>query len=285
MSAQAPGYDAVQGKGWLRAHKWLLLRRMTQLVVMGVFLIGPWFGWWLVKGNLSSSKTLEVLPLTDPFMLLQLLAARHWPEMEALIGAAIVLGFYLLVGGRVFCSWVCPMNVVTDAASWLRRRLGLKGGRAPHESTRRWLLGAILVATALSGSLVWEWVNPVSMLQRGLVFGFGAAWGVVLVVFAYDVLVASRGWCGHLCPMGVFYGVLGKLAVWRVSAPQRSECNDCMDCFAVCPEPQVIRPALKAVGQSHPLILDSACTNCGRCVDVCSQNVFRLTSRFNRSEK
>jgi len=34
----------------------------------------------------------------------------------------------------------------------------------------------------------------------------------------------------------------------RVAAPNRKACDDCMDCFAVCPEPQVIRPALKQVG-------------------------------------
>jgi ferredoxin-type protein NapH len=84
--------------------------------------------------------------------------------------------------------------------------------------------------------------------------------------------------------MGAFYGLLGSAALVRVSADKRRACNDCMDCFAVCPEPQVIRPALKAVGQTHPVILDRDCTNCGRCIDVCSQDVFRVTTRFDRSE-
>ncbi|PLK49451.1 quinol dehydrogenase ferredoxin subunit NapH [Uliginosibacterium sp. TH139] len=286
MSAQRPGLEAIADKGWFTAHKWLLLRRASQLLILAAFLAGPWFGGWLVKGNLASSLTLDVLPLTDPFLFLQMLATRHWPEMSALIGVAIVLGFNLLVGGRVFCSWVCPMNVVTDSAGWLRRRLGLKGGRTPHDATRLWLLGFVLLAAALTGSLVWEWVNPVSMLQRGLIFGFGAAWVFVAGVFLYDLLLAGRGWCGHVCPMGALYGLIGKTALLRVSAHGRSACNDCMDCFAVCPEPQVIRPALKPRdAAASPLILDGDCTNCGRCIDVCSQEVFRFGSRFNRSKK
>jgi ferredoxin-type protein NapG len=56
-----------------------------------------------------------VLEDTDPFVALQSLAAGHVPETLGLIGVAIVLAFYLLVGGRVYCSWVCPINVVTDA--------------------------------------------------------------------------------------------------------------------------------------------------------------------------
>ena len=280
---KSPGREAVEEKGWLRAHKWLLLRRVSQLMVLGLFLLGPWAGVWWVKGNLSASMTLGVLPLTDPLLVLQSLAAGAVPYKLALIGVAIVVAFYLLVGGRVFCGWVCPVNMVTDLAAWVRRKLGLKGGRVPPEATRRWLLLGVLVGSALTGMIVWEWVNPVSMLHRSLIFGGVLAWGVVLAVFLYDTLMAPRGWCGHLCPMGALYGFLGKTALLRISAKQRSACNDCMDCFAVCPEPQVIRPALKAVGQTHPVILDSACTTCGRCVDVCSKNVFCMTSRFNRS--
>jgi ferredoxin-type protein NapH len=278
------GAEAVAARGWLAAHKWLLLRRASQLGILALFLAGPWFGLWIVKGNLSSSLTLGVLPLTDPYLLAQSLAAGHLPYREALLGGGIVLAFYSLFGGRLYCGWVCPVNLVTDAAAWLRRRLGLKGGQVPPRHTRYWLLGFTLAASALTGSLAWEWVNPVSMLHRGLIFGFGLAWGVVLGVFLYDLLVAPRGWCGHLCPVGAFYGLLGHTALIRVTADKRRACNDCMDCFAVCPEPQVIRPALKAQGQAHPLILDRDCTSCGRCIDVCGKDVFRLTTRFDRSE-
>ncbi|MCK0510324.1 quinol dehydrogenase ferredoxin subunit NapH [Aromatoleum buckelii] len=279
-----PGREALAGKGWLRAHAWLLLRRLSQFGILALFLAGPWFGVWIVKGNLSSSLTLGVLPLTDPFLLAQSFAAGAVPYRDAVLGGGIVLAFYLLVGGRTFCAWVCPVNPVTDAAAWLRRRLNLKSGRVPASSTRHWLLGFVLLAAFATGSLAWEWVNPVSMLHRGLIFGFGLGWGIVGGIFLYDLLIASRGWCGHLCPMGAFYGLAGRFAVLRVSAAKRRACDDCMDCFAVCPEPHVIPPALKAAGQDHPVILDRDCTNCGRCIDVCGRNVFRVTTRFDRSE-
>jgi ferredoxin-type protein NapH len=279
-----PGQEAVEVKGWLAAHRWLLLRRTTQLGILALFLLGPWFGIWVVTGNLSSSLTLGVLPLTDPFVLSQSIAAGHFPYRESLIGVGIVIVFYLLVGGRMFCSWVCPVNMVTDAASWLRRRLGLRGGKTPDANTRYWLLGMVMVLAFATGSMAWEWVNPVSMLHRGLIFGFGLGFGIVGGVFLYDLLIAPRGWCGHLCPMGAFYSLLGNTAMVRVSAANRSQCNDCTDCYVVCPEPQVLPPALKAVGQDHPLILDTNCTACGRCIDVCSKNVFTMTNRFDRSE-
>lgn len=285
MSARHPAAEAIATRGWLRAHRWLLLRRASQLAILAAFLSGPLFGFWISKGNLASSLTLDLLPLTDPFAFLQMLASGHRPAAAAVTGVLIVTAFYLLAGGRLFCAWVCPMNAVTDAAAWLRRRLGLKGGRSPHPATRYWLLGAVLIASALTGLQVWEWVNPVSMLQRGLIFGAGSAWLIVGGLFVYDFAMAGRGWCSHLCPVGACYALLDRPGLLRISAHARRDCDDCMDCFTVCPEPQVIRPALKAVGQRHPLILASACTRCGRCIDVCSKDVFRLGSRFNRSEK
>lgn len=44
--------------------------------------------------------------------------------VDALVaGAATVALFYALLGGRGFCAWVCPVNIVTDAANYLRRKL------------------------------------------------------------------------------------------------------------------------------------------------------------------
>ena len=276
--------SAIPRAFWPR-QKWLLLRRLAQALVLLAFLSGPWFGVWVLKGNLSASLLFDTVPLTDPFQFVQQLAARHWPYTTAITGAVTLLVFYLLVGGRGFCSWVCPVNVVTDAAAWSRRRLGIKTGRAPDSNTRYWLLGGVLIAAAASGALVWEWVNPVTYVQRSLIFGLtGGVW-LALGIFLYDLLVAGRGWCGHLCPMGAFYGLLGRTALLRVSAAKRSACNDCMDCFTVCPEPQVIRPALKQVGQQSPIILSGECTACGRCIDVCDLEVFKMTHRFDqRSE-
>lgn len=276
-----PGADAIASKGWVGAHKWLLLRRLSQLSVLLLFLAGPWFGLWIVKGNLSASLTLDVLPLTDPYVLLQTLFAGHLPGMTAITGVLIVLAIYLLVGGRVYCAWVCPVNPVTDLAHWLRERLGIKGGTQLSRQTRYWILGTTLLLATLTGTVAWELVNPVSMLHRGLIFGMGFAWAIILAVFLLDLFVSRRAWCGHLCPMGAFYSLLGHVTPLRVSASAREQCNDCMDCYAVCPEPQVIPPALKGADRGiGPVIRSANCTNCGRCIDVCAKDVFGFTSRF-----
>ena len=286
MSPVQPGREAIVAKGWWRAHKWLLLRRSSQFGILALFLAGPWFGLWIVKGNLASSLTLGVLPLTDPYVLLQSFLAGHAVASTAILGAVIVTLFYLLVGGRVYCAWVCPLNLVTDAAAWLRRRLNIKGSARMSRQTRYWVLGLTFVLALLTGTLAWEVVNPVSMFHRGLIFGLGFAWTIVLAVFLFDLFVMRHGWCGHVCPVGAFYSLLAVPSIVRVSAAQREKCDDCMDCFAVCPEPQVIRPALKGADQGiGPVIRSPQCTHCGRCIDVCALDVFRFATRFHSATK
>lgn len=279
-----PGAEAVLEKGWLGAHKWLLLRRATQLLILLLFLAGPWLGLWIVKGNLNYSYTLGVLPLSDPYVVLQGLLAGQGPEKLAIMGVGIVLALYLLIGGRSYCAWVCPVNMVTDAASWLRGRLGIKGGPHISRASRYWILGMTLIVAAVTGTIAWEMINPVSMLHRGLIFGFGLAWTVIVAIFLFDLFVMRQGWCGHFCPVGAFYSLIGKGSLLRVRLPKRDACNDCMDCFAVCPEQQVIRPALKAVNGCAPIILDANCTNCGRCIDVCSKDVFGFGLRSGANQ-
>ncbi|MBC8493884.1 MAG: quinol dehydrogenase ferredoxin subunit NapH [Candidatus Thioglobus sp.] len=279
---QVVGNDAKKSKGWLGANKYLILRRLSQLGILFLFLLGPLFDIWIVKGNLTSSLTLDALPLSDPFVLLQSFFAGHSLATDALIGAFIVLMFYFIVGGRAFCSWVCPMNIVTDAANYLRCKLGIKAASGGvSNKTRYWILAISMFSAWLTGSIVWELVNPVSILHRGIIFGMSFGWSLIVLIFLFDLFVVKNGWCSRLCPMGAFYSLLGKASLLKVNAKDRKKCTDCLECYAVCPESQIINPALKGNGSS--IVLDKNCTNCGRCIDICEPKVFVYSSRFKKN--
>lgn len=275
-----PGTLAAAKKGWLSAHRWLVLRRLSQLTFLALFLSGPLLGLWIFKGTLAASRFLDTIPLADPFILLQSLVTGTIAGSTALLGGALIAGFYLVSGGRVYCAWVCPVNIITDFAAWLRLRFNLQEGMSLNRNNRYWMIGMVLLTTTLTGSLVWELINPVTMLHRGLVFGLGLAWTIPLGIFCFDLFVSKRGWCGHLCPVGGFYSLLGRFSLIRVRADGRKNCSNCLDCYAVCPEPQVISPALKSENGQGPVITGGNCTNCGRCIDVCAERVFSFGSRF-----
>lgn len=297
MAKLKVGQEAIDKKGYWQAYKWLILRRLSQFSILALFMMIPICKMispeadcalgWILKGNLASSKLFDTIPMTDPLLFLQMIAAGFTSiAIEAVMGAAIIFIFYWLVGGRVFCSWVCPVNIVTDAAFWLRGKLGLQGGTRFSRNVRYWMLGMILVLSAVTGSLAYELVNPVSMLHRGLFFGMGLGWIVILSIFIFDLFITKRGWCTHICPMGAFYGVIGKSSPLKIRADARDKCNDCGDCYAVCPEAQIIKPVLKGERKGIPaVILAGECTNCGRCIDVCGEDVFEFGSRFKKDSQ
>ncbi|MHA6309252.1 quinol dehydrogenase ferredoxin subunit NapH [Hafnia paralvei] len=281
-SANQAGRDARQRHGFIRSHRWLLLRRLSQLAILMMFLSGPWFGVWILKGNYSGSLLLDTVPLTDPLMMLESLFAGHWPALTALAGALVIVAIYALIASRAFCAWVCPLNPVTDFAAWMRRKLNIRQSASLPRGLRYGILLAVLAGSAVSGTLLWEWLNPVALLGRSLIFGaVGGLW-LILAVFLFDLLVTEHGWCGHICPMGALYGVIGAKAMVRVSAEHREKCTRCMDCFHVCPESQVLRdPVLN--NDHSPLVLSKDCISCGRCMDVCAEHVFEFKNRFHRS--
>jgi ferredoxin-type protein NapH len=277
-TSDARSYAATR-RGWLFAHRYWLARRASQILVLAIFLMGPWTGLWIARGNFASSEILGVLPLADPFIFLQSLAALHKPILISVIGVLTIVALYLVVGGRAYCSWVCPVNVVTDTAYWLREKLGLTRDRKLDKRTRIWIMAAAILASFITGTIAWEFLNPVSLLQRGIIFGMGAGWGIIAAVFMLDLFVTRRGWCSHLCPVGAFYGLIGANSLVRVSAIHRTACTDCGACFKACPEPHVITPALKGTG-TH-LILSGDCTNCAACIDSCYIDVFQFASRLS----
>lgn len=280
---RGPGREAAARHGWWIAHRFLVLRRATQFGLLALFAAGPLFGVWIIKGTIASSLTLNVLPLTDPLILLQGLLARHLPETTAFTGAGIVLAVYLAFGGRTYCSWVCPINPVTDLAGYLRRRFEIDKGWVMKPATRWWVLAMALAVSAATGTIAWELVNPITATWRAMVFSAGLGLMFVVAIFLFDLFAVRNGWCSHICPVGAFYGLIGKATVLRVSASGRERCDDCLECFVVCPENHVIAPALRGAktGQG-PVILSGDCTVCARCLDVCPERVFTLTHRFDQ---
>lgn len=237
---------------------------------------GPTLG--ILTGNLSSSMLLDTVPLSDPLIVLQALATGHVPEFNALLGVVIVVVFYAILAPRAFCAWVCPLNIVTDLAAWLRRKFNIKASYRWSPMIRYWLIPVLMLGSALSGAILWTWLDPVAALHRGLVFGMGAGWVLIALVFVLDLLLVEHGWCGHLCPLGATYGVIGRKSLLRVTAVRREDCTKCMDCFYVCPEPEVLRQPLK---EGDRRVMDQNCISCGRCLDVCPEHVFEFKNRLS----
>jgi ferredoxin-type protein NapH len=169
------------------------------------------------------------------------------------------------------------MNMVTDLAGWLRSKLGVNDLFRLSRSTRYLILVMALVLSALMGVAAFEWVSPISMLHREIIYGVGLGLTAALGIFIFDLLILKHGWCGHLCPLGAFYGLLGKKALLRVRFDDRS-CTHCGECARVCPEPHVLN-LRKAAEKGR--VDYGECTNCARCIPICPEDSLDFAWRWS----
>ena len=264
-------------------YRFLILRRFTQFSILALYIAGNIYGWKLLQGNLSSSNILQTVPLSDPFATLQMFAAGAALTTDLLIGAAIITIFYMIIGGRVFCSWVCPVNIITDMANYLRRKFGFNAIQKKQPASRNlryWIFGLSLVLSYILGVTAFEFISPISITHRAIIFGLGLGWAAMLVIFLFDLFILKNGWCGHLCPLGGYYSIIGQKSLIRVDH-NHENCTACMKCKEVCPESHI----LFMIDKSSEQVLSGECTNCGRCVEVCDDDALNFSIRKLIKEK
>ncbi len=258
--------------------KYLLLRRVTQMTLLVLYFGANAYGWHILEGTFGASRLFGFIPLADPYTTVQVLASGFVLGADVLLGALLITVFYMIVGGRAFCSWVCPINMVTDLANWLRRKLKLDKEEVNYRflkrRTRYWIMVLGIVVSAVVGVAAFEVLSPITIMQRGIVFGFGAGIAVIIAIFLFDLFGVKNGWCGHLCPLGAAYSVIGSKSLIRVKHTHEN-CTNCMECKVVCPENQV----LHMINKSSIAVTDGDCTNCGRCIDVCNDNALEFGVR------
>ena len=258
-----------------KKYRFLIARRITQISVMVLYVIANVYGINFLTGNLSSSLLLNTVPLSDPYAVLQMAVAGAIISVDILLGAFIISIFYLIVGGRAFCSWVCPVNMITDLANYLRRKFGfnqIQKKQPASRNIRYWVIAISFIISFFMGIAAFELISPISMVHRGIIFGLGFGWAAILVIFLFDLFVLKNGWCGHICPLGGFYSLVGRFSLIRVHH-NADNCTACMKCKEVCPENQVLHMITKT---SIP-VLSGECTNCGRCVEVCDDDALNFS--------
>ncbi|MBQ9068248.1 MAG: 4Fe-4S binding protein [Eggerthellaceae bacterium] len=217
-------------------------------------------------GSLSSSTVAGVTVL-DPFAVLQAAAASKTFDLKWLVGVLPVLVVYGLVRGRAFCGWVCPVNLVLEGVDWLRVKLGLSV--VDHAVSRHAKLAVavvILALSALTGMLVFELFNPISAINKLILFGSVTGLVTLGAIVVAELFWARRVWCRALCPLGGFYEALGQVGVLSVKM-DHGACTHCGLCSKAClADPEILQPALDG---SKQRVAAGDCMLCGKCVEVC----------------
>lgn len=241
----------------------------------------------VLEGTLNGSRFLG-FHLVDIFTTMQMFLATYKLPVNIIIGTTTMVIFYILVGGRSYCAWVCPYGLLSEIGEKLHNTLVhkkiIKERKFDHR-VRHLFWTMFLVLSFTSGYLVFETFNVIGILSRFIAYGWSLALVWVVIVLAFEIFYSRRAWCTYICPIGTTYGYIGKISALRVE--WNDNCDHCMVCHDVCFENQVLEitkakydTQREEKGIKREYITGADCTLCGRCIDVCHADALNFDFRL-----
>ena len=233
-------------------------------------------------GTLSSSSLFGIT-LLDPFAALQTIAAAKSFSLDWLLGLLPFLVVYGLIRGRVFCGWVCPVNLLLEIVDWLRGKLHITvEERALPRHVKVYVALAVLALSLLLSVPVFEALSPISFINKGLVLGSMAGGLTLLAIILVELFWGHRVWCRSVCPLGGFYEVVGKVGLVNVKI-DHDVCIGCNRCKRACLcDPEILDAP---VAGDDVIVRAGDCMLCGKCIEACPVNALSLSVGRSSSEK
>ncbi|MCP4291508.1 MAG: NapH/MauN family ferredoxin-type protein [bacterium] len=259
--------------------KWKMKRWISIVLVNLIFILSYRIDLQLVEGALTGSRFVG-FHMADLNAAMQVMLAYKEVLINLLIGIVTIFIGWWLLGGRAFCSWVCPYHLFAEWAEMLHLWLAKKGLAKHHSFDRRgrlwiWLIFAVLAY--VTGYTVYETISPTGILSRALIYGPGLALIWVGALLLFEVFYSRRFWCRYACPIGLTYGLVGSISPLKI-VHNTSKCFHDGACRSVCMVPHVLDPTRKGRATEMKTALGADCTRCGMCIDVCPTEA--LTFQF-----
>lgn len=276
-----PAADAKQG--FRERMSWSVVRFLVLSSAFLLILINPFLNYFLhidfIQGWYQSFGV-GALWFVSPLEGLESLLITKSFYMPALIGMSIpVIVAFLL--GRVFCSWLCPVNFLLELVDRIRRVI----------SRRRFLQNRLVVAkkilwftliiellmSMVLGAPLFVFLSPPGLVGREIMmlvfFRTLAIEGGILVLIIFLELVTRRFYCRSFCPLGGLLALIGTQRKLRIQLSEQ-QCTACGLCNNSCPMGLVVE---KGEGDG------AYCWNCGECIDSC--NFGALNFNWNNKQE
>lgn len=251
-------------------HKWRNRRWATLITINLLFVVSYYFDVQLVEGALTASRVVG-FHMADLNSALQVMLAYKHVVLNLLIGTVTVFLLWVLLGGRTFCSWVCPYHLLAEFAEKIHVKLVDKKLIKPktfHRGVRTVFYVIFALLALLTGYTVFETISATGIVSRALIYGPGLALAWVFFLLLFEVFVSRRAWCRYVCPIGLTYGIVGSISPLRVKY-NVTNCHHEGDCRKVCEVPHVLETTIRMRAPDIDVPIGADCTRCGLCVDIC----------------
>lgn len=275
-------------KEWCDAHKtrhkWRNIRWAALIFMNLLFVVSFALDLSILEGSLSGSRLIGFY-LMDPFNALQVLATSSTTgyivhlTTNFWIGLITILLFWFFLGGRTYCSWMCPYHFLAEnfekLHNFLVKKKKIKEHRF-HIGLRFVFWVGFLILAVATQQLVFEDLNMVGILSRAMIYGPGLLLLWVIGVLLFEIVYSKRFWCRYVCPIGTTWSFVGKLSPLTIRF-DLDKCGYCRDCQDVCLVPHELWFVQRGKATQKVHYTGSDCTRCGLCIDTCGGNALTYT--------
>ncbi|MBI5682784.1 MAG: 4Fe-4S binding protein [Deltaproteobacteria bacterium] len=230
-----------------------------------------------LKGSLFWSVTIKDFNISDPLTFVGSLFGSL-DFYSKLFISIVPLVLLTLLLGRVYCGWLCPMNLMFELNSKIRtllRKVGINTFNVSFARLNKYMM--LIVGAVLSlvlGVQVFSFIYPPILLNRELIhliyFGSVGTGAVMLVlIFIFEISISQRAWCRYFCPGGALWSLMGAKRLVQITI-DRQICDDCGKCNLACEFG--LDPMRGKMGME--------CDNCGKCVSKCKPDALKYSIVF-----
>lgn len=249
------------------------------LFLIPLLVVNQFYG---IIGNMYSI-TIFGIDIVDPAMGLQSMILSGEIVWVVVIGMIIPI-VLALVFGKVFCSWMCPFNTISEYWQQLMRKLFPNRWRmiqkkAAKDNPKQWIywvvLGVLYLSSLLVGFPVITFLSAPGIISSEiahLLMGMGLGLEILIIfgIIFVEGFLLKRYWCKYVCPVGGVLGVFRTQNTLRINHNESScSCGGNTEpCGTSCP----LGLAPKHEG------LYPYCYNCGLCIKTCEKTGFGALS-------
>lgn len=246
-----------------------VIRRFSQLIALVIVLAIPYLnnrGINIIIGNLYSS-TFFGIDISDPLLFLQSVILSKSLDFKFFLSILIPVILAVTLG-RVFCSFLCPVNTIFEWLNRLypRRKLGQVKGSSRITLVLLLIIILLIFFTRIPffTYLSLPGILSIELQKILLTKSLSFFWMTFAFLIFLDFVIRRRFWCNYICPQGIFISFLRTPKTLKVvkESDENSQCIGCRRCVSSCPF--YLNPMEEKI---YP-----QCVNCLECVQVCKKN-------------